>query len=118
MITSTNAEKAFDKISGYIANAKKSKDAQLIAGGNCDKSKGYFIQPTVILADKPDYITMVEEIFGPVLTVYVYDDKKYDQVLDSIDTTSPYALTGAVFANDKSIYQQIKFLFTYQHFIE
>lgn len=96
-------EKAFDKISSYIANAKKSKEASILHGGHYDKSHGYFIQPTVILTDKPDYTTMVEEIFGPVLTIYVYDDRKYDQVLNLVDTTSPYALTGAVFAQDKSV---------------
>ncbi|MBP6795860.1 MAG: L-glutamate gamma-semialdehyde dehydrogenase, partial [Saprospiraceae bacterium] len=96
-------EKAFDKISSYIANAKKSKDATVIHGGQYNKSSGYFIQPTVILTGKADYTTMVEEIFGPVLTVYLYDDKKYDQVLELVDSTSPYALTGAVFAQDKSI---------------
>jgi 1-pyrroline-5-carboxylate dehydrogenase len=94
-------EKSFDKISNYIANAKKDKDATIIAGGKCDKSKGYFIQPTVIQAHTPNYITMREEIFGPVLTIYVYDDKKFEDTLDIVDKTSGYALTGAVFANDR-----------------
>ncbi len=95
-------EKAFDKISSYIANAKNSPDVEIIAGGNFDKSDGYFIDPTVILASKPDYITMCEEIFGPVLTIYVYNDNEYEQTLELLDSTSPYALTGAVFAKDRS----------------
>ncbi|MEP7320278.1 MAG: L-glutamate gamma-semialdehyde dehydrogenase [Saprospiraceae bacterium] len=96
-------ERAFDKITGYIKTAKRSKQASIIAGGNFDKSIGYFIEPTVILANRPDYITMREEIFGPVLTVYVYEDNKFDDVLNLVDSTSPYALTGAVFAQDKNV---------------
>lgn len=93
-------EKAFDKISGYIEQAKK--DGQkIIAGGNFDKSKGYFIEPTIILADDPKYTTMSEEIFGPVLTIYVYDENKWDETLDLVNETSPYALTGAIFSNDR-----------------
>ena len=93
-------EKAFDKISGYIEQAKK--DGQkIIAGGNFDKSKGYFIEPTIILADDPKYTTMCEEIFGPVLTIYVYDENKWDETLDLVDQTSPYALTGAIFSKDR-----------------
>jgi 1-pyrroline-5-carboxylate dehydrogenase len=95
-------EKAFNKISNFIAEAKKSKDAKIIAGGNFDKSKGYFIEPTVIEAEDPKYTTMCEEIFGPVLTLYVYDDKKWEQTLDLVNTTSPYALTGAVLAQDRA----------------
>jgi 1-pyrroline-5-carboxylate dehydrogenase len=94
-------EKAFNKISNFIAEAKKSKDAKIIAGGNFDKSKGYFIEPTVIEAEDPKYTTMCEEIFGPVLTLYVYDDKKWEQTLDLVNTTSPYALTGAILAQDR-----------------
>lgn len=94
-------ERAFDKISSYIASAKKDKGAKIIAGGNYDKSEGYFIEPTVILAQDPDYTTMVEEIFGPVLTIYVYDDKDYEKTLAIVDQTSPYALTGAIFSNDR-----------------
>ena len=93
-------EKAFGKISGYIEQAKK--DGQkIIAGGNFDKSKGYFIEPTIILADDPKYTTMCEEIFGPVLTIYVYDENKWDETLDLVDQTSPYALTGAIFSKDR-----------------
>jgi len=95
-------EKAFDKISNYIALAKKSDDVKVISGGNYDKSKGFFIEPTVLETSDPKYITMCEEIFGPVLTVYVYDDKKFEQILDTVNTTSPYALTGAVFSRDKA----------------
>jgi len=94
-------EKAFDKIAGYIARAKASGEAEVIIGGRCDKSKGYFIQPTVILAEKPDYETMREEIFGPVLTVYLYEDEKWRETLDLVDRTSVYALTGAIVAQDR-----------------
>lgn len=93
-------EKAFDKISGYIDQAK-ADGQKIIAGGNYDKSKGYFIQPTIILANKPDYTTMCEEIFGPVLTIYVYDENKWEETLDLVDRTSPYALTGAIFSQDR-----------------
>jgi 1-pyrroline-5-carboxylate dehydrogenase len=94
-------EKAFDKISSYIADAKKSDKAEVIAGGNYSKAEGYFIEPTVILAADPNYRTMCEEIFGPVLTIYVYDPKKYEETLDLLDRTSPYALTGAIFSQDR-----------------
>jgi 1-pyrroline-5-carboxylate dehydrogenase len=94
--------KAFDKISGYIADAKKSDKVKIIAGGNYDKSKGYFIEPTVIESSDPKYITMCEEIFGPVLTVYVYADEQFVETLDLVNTSSPYALTGAVFAQDRA----------------
>lgn len=95
-------ESAFDKISAYIAEAQKSKDAEIISGGDFDKSEGYFIQPTVILTKDPHYRTMEEEIFGPVLTIYVYEDDAFDATLDLVDQTSPYALTGAVFSNDRA----------------
>jgi len=94
-------ERAFDKISGYIAQARKDKDAEVIIGGGYDKSEGYFIEPTVILATDPKYRTMEEEIFGPVLTIYVYDADAYEETLDLLDDTSPYGLTGAVFAKDR-----------------
>ncbi len=93
-------EKSFDKLSNHIERAKKSPDAEVIFGGKCDKSEGYFIEPTVIEVKDPKYVTMCEELFGPVLTVYVYDDKNVDETLKLCDTTSPYALTGAVFATD------------------
>ncbi len=93
-------ESSFDKLQAYIEDAKKDKDAEVIIGGKCDKSSGYFIEPTVIVAKKPDYVTMREELFGPVLTVYIYDDDKLEETLDLLDNTSIYALTGAVFAKD------------------
>ena len=94
-------EKAFDKISAYIEEAKHSDKAEVIAGGNYDKSKGYFIEPTIILTKDPYYKTMSEEIFGPVLTIYMYDEDKYEETLDILNNTSDYALTGAVFAQDR-----------------
>ncbi len=95
-------EKAFDKISNYIVEAKKSDQVKVIAGGNFDKSKGYFIEPTVLEVSDPMYITMCEEIFGPVLTIFVYEDKDFSKILDIANATSPYALTGAIFANDRA----------------
>lgn len=94
-------EKAFDRIKKYIDNARKDKKAEVIAGGKCDKSKGYFIEPTVIEAKTPDYITMQEEIFGPVLTIYVYKAGKFEETLDLVNNTSPYALTGSIIATDR-----------------
>ena len=95
-------EKSFDKIATYIDNVKSSNgDAEIIAGGEVDKSKGYFIQPTIIRAFKSDYITLCEEIFGPVLTIYIYEEDQFEQIIPVIDSTSPYALTGAVFAQDR-----------------
>jgi len=92
-------KKAFDKISGYIAIARKS--AKVLQGGNCDDSKGYFIEPTLVQTTKPDYKLLCEEIFGPVVTAYVYPDKAWRDTLKTVDRTSPYALTGSVFANDR-----------------
>lgn len=94
-------ERSFDKITGYIDNAKKDPGAKIIAGGNYNKSEGYFIEPTVIEASDPRYITMCEEIFGPVLTVYVYDAEKFEETLELVDHTSTYALTGAVLGQDR-----------------
>lgn len=94
-------EKAFDKIAKYIDNAKKSEGVEIIAGGTYDKSKGYFIAPTVILTKDPMYTTMCEEIFGPVLTIYVYHAEHFEEALELVDQTSPYALTGAVFSQDR-----------------
>ncbi len=95
-------EKAFDKITGYIKKAKSAKDVRVIAGGEFDKSEGYFIEPTVLQVKDPKYQTMVEEIFGPVLTIYVYDDSEYEEVISLVNETSPYALTGAIFSNDRA----------------
>ena len=94
-------EKAFDKIKSYIDDVNKSDEASILIGGNCDKTKGYFIEPTVILAKTPQYRTMCEEIFGPVLSIYVYADEDFDATLDIVDTSSPYALTGSIFATDR-----------------
>ncbi|WP_347841457.1 L-glutamate gamma-semialdehyde dehydrogenase [uncultured Draconibacterium sp.] len=91
-------EASFDKLKSFIDQAKADEDADVIFGGNCDKSVGYYIEPTVILAKKPDYVTMEEELFGPVLTIYVYDDEEMEATLDILDKTSIYALTGAVFS--------------------
>ena len=95
-------ERSFDKIEGYIKNVEKNADASILVGGKCDKSKGYFIQPTIIETKDPGYVTMCEEIFGPVLTIYVYDAKKFDETLNIVDTTSPYALTGSIIAKDRN----------------
>lgn len=94
-------EKSFDKLKGYIESAKTDKDLEIIAGGNTDKSAGYFIEPTVILTRDPYYVTMCEELFGPVLTIFVYEDKDFEKTLDIVDKTSIYALTGAVLAQDR-----------------
>lgn len=94
-------ERSFDKLAKYIDQAKKDKGVEVIAGGNYDKSKGYFIEPTVLVVDDPKYTTMCEELFGPVLSVYVYQDQEFDQILEVIDTTSPYALTGAILSQDR-----------------
>jgi len=94
-------ESSFNKLKGFIDRARQDQDAEVIYGGNCDKTTGYFIQPTVILAKKADYITMREELFGPVVTIFVYDDEKIDDTLTLVDTTSVYALTGAVFSQNR-----------------
>jgi 1-pyrroline-5-carboxylate dehydrogenase len=94
-------EKSFDKIKTYIDGAKKSKKAGILAGGSCSKKEGYFIQPTVIEANDPAYVTMCEEIFGPVLTIYVYPANEFEETLDLLDKTSPYALTGSIIAQDR-----------------
>lgn len=95
-------EASFDNCMNYINHAKKSRDAEIVFGGNGDKSKGWFVEPTVILAKKPNYKSMCEEIFGPIITIYVYEDAKYEETCRLCDTTSPYALTGAIFANDRT----------------
>lgn len=100
-ITAVIDEKAFDNIAGYIDSVKKEKGTKIIAGGKYDKKKGYFIEPTVIETTNPEATTMCEEIFGPVLTVYVYEDKDFSKTLKLVDNTSPYALTGSIFATDR-----------------
>jgi len=99
-------EASFDNCKNYIDHAKKSKDAEIVFGGKCDKKKGWFVEPTVILAKKPDYKSMCEEIFGPIITIYVYNDKDFEKTLRLCDTTSPYALTGAIFASDRKALRQ------------
>lgn len=94
-------EKSFDNIAGYIDRAVASPDAEIVVGGSYDKSVGFFVEPTIILAKKPDYESMVEEIFGPVMTIFVYEDDKYEETLKICDQTSPYALTGSIFSNDR-----------------
>ena len=94
-------EKSFDKIASYIDNAKKSKDVEIIAGGTYDKSKGWFVSPTVIVSKDPNYVTMCEEIFGPVLTIYVYDENKFEETCELVDKTSTYALTGSILSKDR-----------------
>jgi 1-pyrroline-5-carboxylate dehydrogenase len=94
-------EKAFDSITGYIEKARKNPLNEIIAGGNYDKTKGYFIEPTVIESKDPSSITMCEEIFGPVLTVYVYHEENFEDTLELVDSTSPYALTGSIFSKDR-----------------
>ncbi len=95
-------EKSFDKITTYITNASESDEVEIISGGGFSKETGYFIEPTIIVAEKPDYITLCEEIFGPVLTLYIYEENEFEKIIPIIDATSPYALTGAIFANDRS----------------
>ncbi|HML58293.1 MAG TPA: L-glutamate gamma-semialdehyde dehydrogenase [Ferruginibacter sp.] len=95
-------EKSFDKLEGYIKNARKrNSGAKVIAGGGCDKTNGYFIEPTLIETTDPKYVTMCEELFGPVLTMYVYDENKFEDTLKLVDSTSPYALTGSIIASDR-----------------
>ncbi len=94
-------EKSFTNIKNYIEKAKRSKDAKILVGGNCDKTVGYFIQPTIIETTNPKYVTMCEEIFGPVLTIYIYPANEFEKTLEIVDQTSAYALTGAVIATDR-----------------
>ncbi|MCK5704543.1 MAG: L-glutamate gamma-semialdehyde dehydrogenase, partial [Cyclobacteriaceae bacterium] len=99
-------EKSFDKLAGYIDEAKESPVVEIIAGGNYDKSKGYFIEPTVLLTEDPNYVTMQEELFGPVMTIYVYKKENYDDAIYLVDNTSTYALTGAIFAKDRYVIER------------
>ncbi|MBT8269411.1 MAG: aldehyde dehydrogenase family protein, partial [Bacteroidia bacterium] len=99
-------ERAFDKLASYIDAAKADDDAQIIAGGNYDKSSGYFIEPTVIVTSNAKYDTMCTELFGPVLTIYVYEDKDWEKTLELVDQTSEYALTGAIFSADRYVIDQ------------
>jgi len=101
------SRKAYSDITAYIDFAKEADDAEIIAGGNYDDSRGYFIEPTVILTSNPSFKTMEEEIFGPVLTIFVYKDEEFDATLDLCDQTSPFALTGAVFAKDRYVIKKM-----------
>ncbi|MEC4050385.1 L-glutamate gamma-semialdehyde dehydrogenase [Flavobacterium sp. SUN046] len=100
-ITAVIHEGSFDKLASYIDQAKKDADAEIILGGNYDKSKGYFIEPTVIVTTNPKYTTMETELFGPVITIYVYEDAQWKETLALVDSTSEYALTGAIFSQDR-----------------
>jgi 1-pyrroline-5-carboxylate dehydrogenase len=100
-ITAVIHEVSFNKLAGFIDQAKKDADAEIILGGNYDKSKGYFIEPTVIVTTNPKYATMETELFGPVITIYVYEDAKWKETLKLVDETSEYALTGAIFSQDR-----------------
>jgi 1-pyrroline-5-carboxylate dehydrogenase len=98
---------AFDSIKNYIDFAKNASDAEILIGGNCDETNGYFIEPTVILAKTPKFKTMCEEIFGPVLTIYVYEDTKWEDTAKILDETSDYALTGAIFSQDRYVIEKL-----------
>lgn len=100
-ITAVIHENSFNKLASYIDQAKQDTDAEIIAGGGYDKSKGWFIEPTVIVTTNPKYATMETELFGPIITIYIYEDKDWKSMLELVDTTSPYALTGAIFARER-----------------
>merc|ERR1712127_696429 len=100
-ITAVIHESSFDKLASYIDQAKSDDNAEIIVGGNYDKSKGYFIEPTVILTKDPKYTTMFTELFGPVVTIFVFEDDHWEETLHLVDKTSEYALTGAVFSEDR-----------------
>lgn len=104
-ITAVIDERAFDKISNYIVLARDAKDAEIIAGGKYDKTVGYFIEPTMVVVTDPKHRLLEEEIFGPVLTIYVYEDAQFEDILKLVDSTSPYALTGAIFARERGVIQ-------------
>lgn len=95
-------QKSFDNCKSYIDKAKRSTKANILVGGTCDKSLGYFVEPTVIETTDPKFVTMCEEIFGPVLTIYIYPEKKFEETLELLDSTSPYALTGSIISNDRA----------------
>ena len=112
-MTAVIDKRAYEKINGYIERAIRDPNCEVITGGNCNDESGWFIEPTIILTKNPDSETMVEEIFGPVLTIYVYDDKEFDQVLELCDKASPYALTGSIFSsseeNIQKAYDKLRF---------
>ncbi len=105
-ITAVIHEGSFDKLASFIDQAKKDSDAEIIVGGNYDKSVGYFIEPTIIVTTNPHYTTMETELFGPVMTIFVYEDDQWETTLKLVDTTSPYALTGAIFSKDRYAIEQ------------
>ena len=105
-ITAVIHEGSFDKLASFIDQAKKDSDAEIIVGGNYDKSVGYFIEPTIIVTTNPHYTTMETELFGPVMTIFVYEDANWSATLKLVDTTSPYALTGAIFSQDRYAIEQ------------
>jgi len=100
-------EPSYERITGYIEHAKSSSEAEILVGGKGDKSEGYFIEPTVVLTTDPKFKLMREEIFGPVLTMFVYDDQELDRTVELVDTASPYALTGAIFAEDRQVIENL-----------
>ena len=112
-MTAVIDKRAYEKINGYIERAIRDPNSEVITGGNCNDESGWFIEPTIILTKNPDSETMVEEIFGPVLTIYIYDDKEFDQVLELCDKASPYALTGSIFSsseeNIQKAYDKLRF---------
>lgn len=105
-ITAVIHEGSFDKLASFIDQAKKDSDAEIIVGGNYDKSVGYFVEPTIIVTTNPHYSTMATELFGPVMTIFVYEDAKWEETLKLVDTTSEYALTGAIFSQDRYAIEQ------------
>jgi 1-pyrroline-5-carboxylate dehydrogenase len=105
-ITAVIHEGSFDKLVSYIDQAKKDNDVEVLVGGTYDKSKGYFVSPTVLRTTNPKYTTMETELFGPVVTIHVYDDEKWDETIDLVDSTSIYGLTGAVIAQDRYVIEE------------
>jgi len=100
-------EASFDKLASFIDRAKNDENVEIIHGGNYDKSKGYFIEPTIILTKDPHYVTMEEELFGPILTIYVYDHNKFEETIELVDNTSIYALTGSIFSKDRYVIEHV-----------
>jgi len=99
-------KRAFDRINGYVERTRASSDAKVLVGGEANGDRGWFVRPTIVQASRPDYVTMCEEIFGPVMSIYVYEDADWAKTLELVDTTSPYALTGSVFARDRVAIQE------------
>jgi len=99
-------EASFDKLAGFIDRAKKDEEVEVLFGGNYDKSKGYYIEPTILLTNDPHYVTMEEELFGPILTIYIYDHSKWDETVELVDNTSIYGLTGSIFSKDRYIIEE------------